>query len=417
MGKVRKLNILFFTLSFPFETDNSHLYLDLVKEFIEQGHQVNVICPVERQYHRSTSLEIVDQLKILRIRTLNLTSTPNFIEKGVGLLVFPLQVIQAIKKYFRDEKIDLILYATPPVTFAWAVSYAKRKFNAMTYLMLKDIFPHNAVDLGLIKKTSLLWIFFRKVEIQLYNISDVIGCLSPANINFIQKQNPFIPEFKLEEFPNSLRLNSQEIAISRDVIREKLAISTKKIVLIYGGNLGVPQGISFLLQIINQTKDLHNFHIVIAGKGSEYDRIKAFIHDNQLKHISLFSFLPIKEYNALVKASDIGLILLDKKFTMPNFPSRLLAYLEAGIPIISATDTATDIGRILEAHQCGFNLVHSDILNFIKTINLLLEKDAIRIKMGENAKKLLLEKYTTKQSYEIIMNHFTNVETSDKKNY
>lgn len=73
------------------------------------------------------------------------------------------QFKSALKKYFRDVKFDLILYSTPPITFNNVIKYAKKKSDnkALTYLLLKDIFPQNAVDLGMISKTGVK-VFFTK---------------------------------------------------------------------------------------------------------------------------------------------------------------------------------------------------------------------------------------------------------------
>ncbi len=404
------MNILLLSLAYPSKKENRNLYSDLVDEFIEQGHRVKVICPFERRNKEHRQITHDDNLTVLRIKTLNVTATSNFIEKGIGLIVFPYQVIHAVKKHFDKSDFDLIIYSTPPITFARAIQYLKIKYKAITYLMLKDIFPHNAVDLGIIKKNSLIFKYFRNVETKLYEISDVIGCLSPANITFMKKQNPKIEFSKYEEFPNSLKIIEKEYSSEDKIrIRNKLKIPFDKIVLIYGGNLGAPQGIDFLLKIIKSTKNMGNFHIVIAGKGTEYNSLYNYISDEKVKHVSILPFLTVEDYNQLVSASDLGLILLDKKFTMPNFPSRLLPYLNAKIPVLSATDTTTDIGKILEENNCGFNLVHGNIETFLEKLNLLVSNSELRSTMGENSKKLLVYKYTTKKSFEIIMKHFKNV--------
>ena len=93
---------------------------------------------------------------------------------------------RAIKKYLSDVKIDLVLYPTPPITFANTIAYIKKRDGAYAYLMLKDIFPAGAVDLGALKKTGLkgvIYRYFRKKEKYLYRISDKIGCMSRGMLN------------------------------------------------------------------------------------------------------------------------------------------------------------------------------------------------------------------------------------------
>ena len=94
--------------------------------------------------------------------------------------------------YFADIKFDLILYSTPPITFYKAIEYVKKRDGAKTYLLLKDIFPQNAVDLGMMSKTGLkglIYKYFRKKEKKLYAISDKIGCMSQANVDYVLKHN------------------------------------------------------------------------------------------------------------------------------------------------------------------------------------------------------------------------------------
>ena len=71
---------------------------------------------------------------------------------------------RSLKKYYGDVKFDLILYSTPPITFNKVISYAKETSGnkATTYLMLKDIFPQNAVDLGLMKTTGLQGLLYKQ---------------------------------------------------------------------------------------------------------------------------------------------------------------------------------------------------------------------------------------------------------------
>ncbi|MCZ2553024.1 glycosyltransferase WbuB, partial [Bacteroides fragilis] len=82
----------------------------------------------------------------------------------------------------------------------------------------------------------------------------------------------------------------------------------------------------------------------------------------------LLSSLPKKEYDDLVKACDIGLIFLDRRFTIPNYPSRLLSYLENRMPVLLATDMNTDIGRIAERNGYGFWTENGNLDTFMEMV-------------------------------------------------
>ena len=173
--------------------------------------------------------------------------------------------------------------------------------------------------------------------------------------------------------------------------------------MVYGGNLGKPQGLDFLLETISATKNENAFFLIV-GDGTEFPRIKEWFDTNQPKNALLLQRLPKEDYDKLLAACDIGLIFLDKNFLIPNFPSRLLSYLEMNIPILAATDPNTDIGTIVEESGCGYKVLAGNQSEMQDKLNKLLNAD-LSI-MAENGKKLLYENYTVDKTYKLITEKF-----------
>ena len=113
------------------------------------------------------------------------------------------------------------------------------------------------------------------------------------------------------------------------------------------------------------------------------------------------SGLPKNEDDELLVACDIGMIFLHKDFTIPNFPSRLLTYLEMKKPVLAATDVNTDIGKIIKDAGCGYWVESGDIEAMENKITQLCEDDLIA--MGEKGWKLLQRKYLVDRSYSLIL--------------
>jgi glycosyltransferase involved in cell wall biosynthesis len=372
------------------------------------GHKVFVACSLEKRSGLATYIEHTDKLSILRIETLNITQNNNYLDKGLALLSLESKFNKAINSYFHGIAFDLILYSTPPITFVNLIKRFKKRNNAISYLLLKDIFPQNAVDLKLIIKWSPLWIYFRHLEKQLYKISDFIGCMSAANVRYLLDKNPSVAPDKVEECPNSIKINHSNIFSSdkSSITREKFGIPDKKLLLLYGGNLGKPQGIDFLIKILHKIANHAEIYFLIIGDGSEYSKISDQIDILNANNIKLISRVPSSEYSEYVKICDIGLIFLDHRFTIPNFPSRLLTYLSESKAVIAATDTVSDVGTILESSGSGYFIPSDDIDVFQAKLKMILADNSKLKEMGANAYKLLLEKYTVEKSYSIIMQHF-----------
>ena len=394
------------------------IYQDLMRKFLKEGHTVYIVTPSERRLALDTSLTEIDGVHILNVKTLNLQKT-NAIEKGLGQVLVEDQFTSAIKKYFSDLKFELILYSTPPITFPKVIAYLKRQNpQAKTYLLLKDIFPQNAVDIGMMSKTGVkgvLYRFFRKKEIALYKASDFIGCMSPANVEFLLKNNDFIRKEQVEVAPNSIELQ-QELTLSeeynkrraeRDYIRSKYGLPKDTPVFIYGGNLGKPQGIDFLIKCLDANKNRTDCFFVVVGTGTELPRLTEWYEkaksNTTTLNVKVMRGLPKEDYDMLARSCDVGLIFLDHRFTIPNYPSRLLSYLENKMPVICATDPSTDIGRIAEDNGYGFWCESVRTEDFTTLVTNMVEAD--RKTMGEKGYEFLMSNYLVEHTYNAIMRH------------
>lgn len=375
-----------------------------MREFIKRGNDVYIASPTERRFGKPTFLIESDHCQILKIKTLNIQKT-NVIEKGIGTLLLEYQFDRAIQKYWRNVRFDLVLYSTPPITFNRVIDNVKKRCGCHSYLMLKDIFPQNAVDLGMMSEGSILYKIFRKKEKRLYEISDRIGCMSPANCEYVIKHNRTIDPNKVEVCPNAIEpINIPVISEKeRDDLLSQLDIPTDKTLFIYGGNLGKPQGIDFLLKVVEANEVKLDSHIVIVGDGTEFPKIKAFFDSVKPKNATLIAGLPKNDYDNLIRACHVGLIFLDPRFTIPNFPSRLLSYLENSMPVLLATDINTDIGKIAEREGFGLWSVNGNLNGFMTNLDKLSsDKDSI-VKMGKLGNAFLLHNYTVDRISDIIM--------------
>jgi glycosyltransferase involved in cell wall biosynthesis len=384
--------------------DERGIYTDLLRKFHSEGHEVDVVCPIERRENKNSFILKEDKGNILNVKTFNLQKT-NIIEKGLGILAIEYQFLSAIKKYYSNVKFDLILYSTPPITFSKVINYIKKRDGAYSYLLLKDIFPQNAVDMKMIKKDSLLHKVFLRKEKNLYNLSDAIGCMSPANVDFILTHNPEIVSSKVEVNPNSIDpITFDYSEEQKRVIRNKYGVPIDKKVLVYGGNLGKPQGLDFLLKTIAKSSNSEAFFLII-GDGTEYDRMDGWFKKYKPTNAKLLKRLPKEDYDTLLASCDVGLIYLHPDFSIPNFPSRLLSYLEMKMPVIAATDSNTDIGDIIEMAKCGFKVQSGDTKKMNQVIAELIDNNNIEI-MGNHAWSLLKSNYVVDFSYQLITNKF-----------
>ena len=406
------MNVLFISISsFPHVSEHG-ISLDLLHEFKRQGHNVYIVCAIEKRDNKKTNISKENGYQILRVRIGN-NKGINIIEKGVTTVMLPKKYIAAIKKFFADVRFDLILYPTPPITQVKTVEYIKKRDGAKSYLLLKDIFPQNAVDIGMMSKSGVrggLYRYFRKLEKKLYMISDYIGCMSEANVEYILKHNPEIIPNRVGVCPNSIEVIDKSVDEEiRQKIRIKYGIPLKKKIFIYGGNLGRPQGIPFVIECLKKMANVDEVYFLIIGDGSEYGVLEEYVRISNQNNIRLIKKLPKEEYDIIVAACDIGLIFLDYRFTIPNFPSRLLGYMQARIPVFAVTDPNTDIGKIIMEGGFGW---WCESNNSEKVVNMIKEIALVnKTKLNEMKSKewdYLINNYNVQICYQKILDSFIN---------
>lgn len=405
----RVMNIVFFSLMDIESLDQSNIYADLIRKFVDEGNKVTVISPIQKRKKRKERIITSDNYRILKPIIGNVTNTP-FFEKGIAIFTMQSVIINCIKKHLKNESMDLFIVTTPPVSNVFLINYVKKKYNAKVYLLLKDIWPGSLSDLklsgGKVVKFAVTKLF-GLLENLLYKSCDWIGCMSDANVEYVIKNNPNVDNRKIHINPNSI--DSHDITplsnSEKEQIRKKYGIPLEKKCLIYGGTLGVGQNVSFIVNCIKACEDLDCF-FVISGWGVQYNILEDFYINSKPSNLLLINGLPKEDYEKLMQACDIGLVFLRYTAKTPNFPSRVLTYMDYSLPILSCTDTVSDLNTLISRNRIGWTCFSDNAQNFKKCVEEALSDNIEEI--GKNGKKCLKEKFCARDSYNIILNCYNN---------
>jgi glycosyltransferase involved in cell wall biosynthesis len=404
-GEFKLVKVLFLMISFPDINKDSNLHSDLAEEFRNNGHQVYVATLLEKKHKQNTSLEKVKNLSILRVRAGNWFNTNSLLVKGITTLTIANYFKKDLQKYFNQIKFDLVIYPTPPITFAPVVKYLKQRDKCKAYLILRDIFPQNVRDLGLLNN-KLLYNYFRKKEKQLYDISDYIGCMSKGNIQYVLDHND-IDENKLEILYNWGRVfnDSEDSEVVAVDYKKKYGLENK-FVAVFGGNIGLPQELEFLLELAKEYKYRSDIVFFIIGKGAQKEKIVNIINSEALSNVIIRDYIPRNDYQNLLKQCDIGLLNLNRTFTIPNMPCKMVDYFKASIPILASTDKNTDLKQFLQEAKAGLWSETGDLEAYKGNFEKLLNDKNLREELGKNGRKFLEENLKVEKAYQIIRKHF-----------
>lgn len=397
------MRLLYIATSFPEPIKGATIYTDLAEGLHEAGHDITVAVSDEARNSGQTRMKRERGFDVLRVVTGNYYDVGLF-EKGITTLKIPTLMKKGIIKYLSNRKFDCILFESPPVTNSSLVAWAKKKFDCPSYLMLKDIFPQNALDIGIMKKNSIIHNYFKLKEKGLYESADIIGCMSEANRQYILKHNPWIRENKIELFPNTKKI-TDDINPKTLKMRKEYLIPEDACVFLFGGNMGKPQYVDLLCQALIDCKNDKGIYFLFIGRGTDRNKLEDSINKNHVRNARLIENLPRKDYEEIIKECDVGLVTLDPRFTIPNYPSRILSYMEYGKPVLAATDKVTDIKDLIEDAQCGEWVWSGDKDEFVKAIRRMSKNPSLK-QMGYKGRRYLERNFSIRRSVTILEKHF-----------
>lgn len=372
------MNILFLYISLP-HLSQSGVFVDLIKEFHNQGHNVKVAVPARRG--EKTGLREEAGIEVVRFKASQLTNNKSNIQKGLAYIKLIYQFPKAVKKYFAKEKFDLIIAHSLPPEMGLIAAALKKRYRAKFYLMLCEYIWQDSVSLGYFSENSLICKYYKYLENKLVKSADYIGSPSQGNIEFTLRYYPFVKEKSI------LVLNYTKSPISLPPIdidfKEKYGLKNK-FVAIYGGNMSIAQKIDNVLLLAESCSRYKDICFLFLGRGQELERIKSKVKEHKLSNIIFIDFLPQNEYYQLVSICDVGIVSLNEKLMVPNIPSKTLDFFNLSVPILASIDSNTDFGVFLDNAQAGLWSYAGDTNSFKNNLFKLYNSPDLRKIMGQN---------------------------------
>jgi glycosyltransferase involved in cell wall biosynthesis len=341
------VNLLIITDAYaPSRTSAAVLLKDLAQACIQEGHQVSVVVPSAKQ---EKSVHIYEEggvqiIVVKAFRTKDIAYMQRVLAEWINPYLMGYRLFRS--QQFKDLKIDGIVWYSPSIFWAPLVKRCRNFFACPSYLVLRDLFPDWALDLGLLKKGPI-FSFFKYIEQKQYAQASSIGVQSENNLSYFQEHFPQFAH-KAQVLWNWIAPSSNtrcSIQIHNTALRDRK-------VAVYAGNVGVAQGKDALLAM---TQALHEagIGIVFVGRGSEMRAMQEEVKNQGLVNVLFFDEIASDEIEALYRQCSLGLLALDPRHTTHNIPGKFLSYMQSGIPVLALVNPGNDLEKLIPQYQVG----------------------------------------------------------------
>ncbi len=381
------MNILLVTDSYPPEIRSaSHLMLELAQELHARGHSVTVVTTwpeynldQDKAVNSFNELEVESGIRVIRVKTLPHHNV-NYIVRGIAQLLMPLQFLIKLKKY--ASKPDAVVVYSPPLPLALVGSWFRRK-GARYLLNVQDLFPQNAIDLGILNNPLQIR-FFRALERFSYRHADVVTIHSDGNKRMLEQQHPEV-KARLKILHNWVDIEHHEHTLVKANFREKWAIK-QKFIAVFAGVMGPSQYLELILDIAEKMQGNNDLLFLFVGDGKEKDNLEQLAKTKDLNNVLFKPFISRDEYPDLLDACDVGLVCLSPKNKTPVVPGKILGHMAAALPVAAFLHEASDGHALILDANCGVSADSADVGACIKAMENLIDRHADFQRLGNAGK-------------------------------
>ncbi len=369
--------------------------LELAQELAHRGHQVTVITTwpeynldQEATQRSFQELELEDGIRVLRVKTLPHHNV-NYVMRGLSQLFMPLQFLR--KLHTHNIHPEAVVVYSPPLPLALVGSWLKRS-GVKNILNIQDLFPQNAIDLGILRNTLQIK-FFKALERYAYQTADSVTVHSEGNRQMLLRQQPQLKaKFKLLHNWVDIEHHDTTEHVAID-FRKKWNL-TQKHIAVFAGVMGPSQYLELILDIAEQLQEQTDLLFLMVGDGKEKPRLQRLAAEKGLINVRFEGFISREVYPDLLSVCSIGLVCLSPQNQTPVVPGKILGHMAAGLPVAAFLHTKSDAHELIAQAQCGVSENSANVQACVQVMKNLLANEAAFSQIGQRGRDYALKHFS-----------------------
>lgn len=394
------LKILLVCPVFPPEpVVSASMAFDVAKLLSQRGHSITVITgfpnkPGGQIYDgyklKWKQVEVKDGFKIIRVWYL-IARSGNILSKFFENITFGLTSFCSV---LREQRFDIAYVNTWPI-FAQAMIATVLKFKKTRFVTeIVDIYPESLIDKQMLAENGLLARIMRLLDRKYLNKCAAIATISP-----IMRELLVNTRSQSEEKVNYLPLWLDETRFDKCTQRDRsitreMGISDRTFVAVFAGNFSISAGLDMYVKVAELLKQHKDIALILAGGGSKKNDIAKEILKKKLSNIFIKSPLSDDDLIRIHASADLFLLSLAGNMVDSVAPSKQIAYMLSGRPIVASLSSDSTPAKIIADGNAGFVLPPDDSAAVADLLIELSNNSTLLEQMGNNARKYALENYS-----------------------
>lgn len=373
---------------------------DLAEGLLQSGHKVTVITafpnrPEGRLYAGySRRFRRVERpspgFTVVRVFS-TLSPAPSLISRSMENLTFGLSSL--LTPWFRWA--DVVYGNTWPLIAGGLLTLKCRLHKVPLVLNIQDIYPESVIELGKLSREGKIARWLRLLDAWIGRQADCLVTLSQGFANFYREARE-VPAEKIRIVPNWLDGEKIKPGPRVGAFRETHGISPETFVVMFAGNVGAVAGVQNVIRTAALLKDEPRLLFVIAGDGSARPECESLARGLQAENVTFFYPLHRSKVSDVQAAADLLVLPTQPAGALTSVPSKLIAYMLSGRPVLAAVPSHSDTAHIIMDSQAGVVIPPAAPAAMASEIQNLMGKLTLLEKMGQKARLYAVRNFDKK---------------------
>ncbi|WP_119071451.1 glycosyltransferase family 4 protein [Aggregatilinea lenta] len=382
----------------------------LARELVKLGHEVTVLTGFPNYPHGRLypgyRLKLWQHEELYGAKIVRVLLYPDHSQSKVKRVLnyFSFASFASILGPLMSGSIDVMWVYHPPLTVAIPALWISLLRRVPFVYGIMDMWPETLIATGMVRDGVGIRLL-EKFAHFVYRHAAALTVVSPGfKDNLIQKG--VSPE-RIHVIPNGADEN-----IFRPVDRDPDLGEQYNLIghfnILFGGNMGPAQSLEMAIEAAALLIDLPEVKFTFVGDGISVSDLKAQAAAKNLTNVQFVGQQPMAEMARFHSWADVLLVQLrDEPLFHITIPSKILAYLASGRPILCAVPG--DGADVVREAKAGLICLPNDPRTLAaKVRELYLMPADERERMGQNGRRFFLEQFSSNVlvcKYEAVFNH------------
>jgi colanic acid biosynthesis glycosyl transferase WcaI len=386
------MKILIHTMYYLPDFGSAPVLMDeLARALAAAGHEVEVVTTLPRRRGREFrglfySRRVEGGVVVKRLWT-NRADHPL-----ARLLAWNIYTAGALINLLAVRRADVVFLRTPPLQLGVPALAAKVLRGSKVLVNVQDIHPDLAIESGILKNPAGIR-FAKALERWVYGLADRIAVISDGFARNLRGKG--VPAGKIAVLPNWVDTGFLEPGPKDNPVSRRAGLDGRFVVM-YSGTISISsnRALERALEAAALLAGDREILFALVGEGLKKASLQAKAAGLGLSNAVFLPFVPYPDLPALLAASDVLLVPLDRDKSELSVPSKLYTFMAAGRPILGLASPDSEVATMLRDHDCGLAASPDDPAEIAAAVRALKAAPGRRSALGANARAYAVRRFS-----------------------